>query len=153
MPVRAVAPRREADIYPGRQPAIPAGFQSALNNNSNINSNSSVKSPRRHQLGLSMLLMDANTPMHRKALELAHERDRIENTIDDMKGLLSMLEQEKQVLDSSLDVLIKQAASSLGSMARTASVAQFEALLDSDEEELATPEETSASVQQQAVSI
>ena len=54
-----------------------------------------------------MLLMDAGTPMHRKALELAHERDRIERTIADMRGLLTMLEQEKQVIDKSLGELIK----------------------------------------------
>jgi hypothetical protein len=65
---------------------------------------------------------------HKKALELARQRDHVDGTINNMKHLLAMLEQERTVLDAALTVLIKQTTSQVG-LARTASVAAFEDLL------------------------
>lgn len=75
-----------------------------------------------------MLHYDSSTPVHRKALELAKQRDHCDVTIKNMKSLLQRLEHERAVLDECLTGLIKQTTSQVG-LARTASVAQFEELL------------------------
>lgn len=120
LPAPRSSKRASPDVLPGRQPSLPAGFQSAPPK--------AAQSPKlpRDKMGLSMLLMDANTPLHRKALELARQRERCIETMENMQGLLKRLEQERTVLDEALNDLIKQTTASIGGMSRTASVAQFE---------------------------
>jgi hypothetical protein len=79
-------------------------------------------------LFFSLLVLFCAVSKHKKALELARQRDHVDGTINNMKHLLAMLEQERTVLDAALTVLIKQTTSQVG-LARTASVAAFEDLL------------------------
>ena len=58
-----------------------------------------------------MLHFDASTPVHRKALELARQKQHVDVTIKNMQNLLTMLEQERTVLDAALNGLIKQTTS------------------------------------------
>lgn len=131
VPAPRSAPKRATTastmLLPGRQPSVPAGLELAP-----------AKKPvpnyeQRERMGLGELLMDVNTPLHRKALELARERDRCNENITNMKNLVHMLEQERAVLDQALNSLIKETTAHLTSskqgMQRTPSLATFEELL------------------------
>ncbi len=114
---------------PCRQPVLPAGFQWSVPPAPVVSGAAPVVaavSAKERMLGI----WDVSTPVHRKALELARQKEHCDATIANMEGLLAMLQKERQVLDAALTDLIKQTTSQVGAgLARTASFAQFEDLL------------------------
>jgi len=113
-------------ILPGRQPSLPDGFQPTPK------ATPSVQIPYdRDSAGLAMLLRDANTPVHRKTLELARAKEHCDATIKNMENLLKMLQEERKVIDTALNELIHETTISIttnNNFLRTASMAQFEEL-------------------------
>ena len=122
---QALASLHSLAALPGRQPVLPPGFQLHAQT---APATASPSMPKERIVG--MLHYDASTPVHRKALELARQKEHCDSTIANMQGLLAMLQRERAVLDGALNELIKQTTSQIGAgLARTASVAQFEDLL------------------------
>lgn len=104
-----ITPRvaKKVNVQPGRQPSVPAGM--------NMNS---LPKTQQHQLprdkiGLGMSLMDAGIPVHLKVLELSEKKAYCEETIANVKGLLSILEEERAALDSAMNDLIKKTTSNV----------------------------------------
>lgn len=123
----AAAPEMAVGL-PCRQPVLPAGFQWNAPTASVATASvaTAAVSAKERMLGI----WDVSTPVHRKALELARQKEHCDATIANMEGLLSMLQKERQTLDAALTDLIKQTTSQVGAgLARTASFAQFEDLL------------------------
>lgn len=86
---------------PGRQPSIPPGF--------NLMSSTQTKiGMSRDRIGLGMFLMDSTTPVHVKVLELGEKKSHCEQTISNVRGLLAMLEEERNALDKAMNELIKE---------------------------------------------
>jgi hypothetical protein len=85
---------------PGRQPVLPAGFQWGGGPVSGTSGAApAVAAPTMKERALG--IWDVSTPVHRKALELAKQKEQCDTTIANMKGLLAML-QQVGVLFSSL---------------------------------------------------
>jgi len=118
-PPERVARRPLTGPLPGKQPTLPEDFAVAA-----------VTAPpttlSKERVGLAMLLQDSGTPLHRKALELARQKQHCDETLANMEGLVALLRAERTVIDAELIQLIKSATASVGLLPRTASIAQFE---------------------------
>ena len=88
----APAARRAAGTLeglPGRQPVLPAGFQWGGGPGASGAAPAPAPTPKERALGI----WDVSTPVHRKALELARQKEHCDVTIANMQGLLDMLQQ------------------------------------------------------------
>ncbi len=82
---------------PGRQPGLPAGFQWG-GGGSGASGATAAPAPAPTMKERALGIWDVSTPVHRKALELARQKEQCDTTIANMQGLLAMLQKVCQLL-------------------------------------------------------
>lgn len=138
--------RHHAAAAPGRQPSLPPGFQVTSSHAP------AVAFVPRERMGLGHVVLDSATPVHMKVIELSRQRDVCDANIASMRALLSMLEQERTVLDRALNQLVTETAQTVGGELRR-SKSQAQLLRSSSHcnlEDLASMTQTSSPMKKSA---